>query len=50
MIELKGKNACITGSSRGAGQQIAMGLANLGCNMPQPLLKMMDQTENFFLR
>lgn len=33
MIELKGKNAFITGSSRGVGQQIAMGLANLGCNI-----------------
>ena len=33
MIELKGKNAFITGSSRGIGQQIAMGLANLGCNI-----------------
>lgn len=33
MIELKGKNAFVTGSSRGVGQQIAMGLANLGCNV-----------------
>jgi len=33
MIELKGKNALITGSSRGAGQQIALGLAKLGCNV-----------------
>lgn len=33
MIELKGKNAFVTGSSRGAGQQIAMGLAKLGCNI-----------------
>lgn len=33
MIELKGKNALITGSSRGIGQQISMGLANLGCNI-----------------
>lgn len=33
MIELKGKNALITGSSRGVGQQVAMGLAKLGCNV-----------------
>jgi 3-oxoacyl-[acyl-carrier protein] reductase len=33
MIELKGKNALITGSSRGIGQQIAQGLAKLGCNV-----------------
>ena len=33
MIELKGKNAFITGSSRGVGQQIAKGLAALGCNV-----------------
>lgn len=33
MIDLKGKNALITGSSRGVGQQIAQGLANLGCNV-----------------
>jgi len=33
MIELKGKNAFITGSSRGVGQQVAMGLAKLGCNI-----------------
>jgi NAD(P)-dependent dehydrogenase (short-subunit alcohol dehydrogenase family) len=33
MIDLKGKNAFITGSSRGIGQQIALGLANLGCNI-----------------
>jgi NAD(P)-dependent dehydrogenase (short-subunit alcohol dehydrogenase family) len=33
MIELKGKNAFITGSSRGVGQQIALGLAQLGCHV-----------------
>lgn len=33
MINLKGKNALITGSSRGVGQQIAIGLAQLGCNI-----------------
>jgi len=33
MIELKGKNALVTGSSRGVGQQIAQGLAALGCNV-----------------
>jgi 3-oxoacyl-[acyl-carrier protein] reductase len=33
MINLKGKNALITGSSRGVGQQIAQGLAKLGCNI-----------------
>lgn len=33
MIELKGKNALVTGSSRGIGQQIALGLAKLGCNI-----------------
>jgi short-subunit dehydrogenase len=32
-MELKGKTALITGSSRGVGQQIALGLANLGCNV-----------------
>jgi NAD(P)-dependent dehydrogenase (short-subunit alcohol dehydrogenase family) len=33
MIELKGKTALITGSSRGVGRQIARGLAELGCNI-----------------
>jgi len=33
MIDLKGKNALITGSSRGVGQQIAQALAKLGCNI-----------------
>lgn len=33
MINITNKNALITGSSRGIGQQIAQGLANLGCNI-----------------
>lgn len=33
MIDLKGKNALVTGSSRGIGQQIVLGLAQLGCNI-----------------
>ncbi len=33
MIDIKGKNAFITGSSRGVGQQIALGLAQKGCNI-----------------
>lgn len=33
MIDLKNKNALITGSNRGVGQQIARGLARLGCNI-----------------
>ena len=33
MIDIKGKNALVTGSSRGIGQQIALGLAKLGCNV-----------------
>lgn len=33
MIHLKNKNALITGSSRGIGQQIAQALAKLGCNI-----------------
>jgi 3-oxoacyl-[acyl-carrier protein] reductase len=33
MKDLKGKNALITGSSRGIGQQIALGLAQHGCNI-----------------
>lgn len=33
MIQLNGKNALITGSGRGIGQQIAQGLAKLGCNI-----------------
>jgi len=32
-MDLKGKYAFITGSSRGIGQQIAIGLAKLGCNL-----------------
>lgn len=33
MIDLKDKNALVTGSSRGIGQQIVEGLAKLGCNV-----------------
>ncbi len=33
MIQVKGKNALITGSSRGVGQQVAQALAKLGCNI-----------------
>ena len=33
MIQLIGKNALVTGSSRGVGQQIVRGLAKLGCNI-----------------
>lgn len=33
MISIKGKNALVTGSSRGVGQQIAFGLAQKGCNV-----------------
>jgi short-subunit dehydrogenase len=33
MIDVKGKYAFITGSSRGVGQQVALGLANLGCHL-----------------
>lgn len=33
MIDVKGKTALITGSSRGVGQQVAVALAKLGCNV-----------------
>lgn len=33
MDKLRGKWALVTGSSRGIGQQIALGLAQLGCNI-----------------
>ena len=53
MIELKGKNALITGSSRGVGQQIAQGLAELGCNVivhgrsPESCAKTMEILEKY---
>jgi 3-oxoacyl-[acyl-carrier protein] reductase len=33
MVDIKNKTALVTGSSRGIGQQIVQGLANLGCNI-----------------
>lgn len=33
MINITGRNALVTGSSRGVGQQIAIGLASKGCNV-----------------
>lgn len=33
MIDIKDKNALVTGSSRGAGQQVVQGLALLGCHV-----------------
>jgi NAD(P)-dependent dehydrogenase (short-subunit alcohol dehydrogenase family) len=33
MINIQGKNGLVTGSSRGVGQQIALGLAQKGCNV-----------------
>jgi 3-oxoacyl-[acyl-carrier protein] reductase len=33
MTRLQGKTALVTGSSRGIGQQIALGLAREGCNL-----------------
>jgi len=53
MIELKGKNALITGSSRGVGQQVAQGLAELGCNVvvhgrtPESCAKTMEILEKY---
>lgn len=33
MVDIKGKTALVTGSSRGIGRQISIGLAKLGCNL-----------------
>lgn len=33
MIDIKGKNALVTGSSRGVGQQLVQGLASQACNV-----------------
>ncbi len=56
MINLTGKNAFITGSSRGIGRQIAMGLANLGCNIivhgrtPDSCSNTIEQLQKFKVR
>lgn len=48
MKKLKGKVALVTGSSRGIGQQIAYGLAKLGCDViiHGRELKNLDKTES----
>jgi len=53
MIQVKNRNALITGSSRGIGQQVALGLANLGCNIiihgrsPESCSKTLKMLEKF---
>ncbi len=53
MINLHGKTAFITGSSRGIGQQIAIGLAQQGCNIIvhgrslESCAKTLDLLQNF---
>jgi 3-oxoacyl-[acyl-carrier protein] reductase len=53
MIDIKGKNALVTGSSRGIGQQIVQGLAKLGCNVivhgrtKESCIKTLDLIKNY---
>lgn len=53
MLEIKGKNAFVTGSSRGVGQQIVQGLAKLGCNIivhgrtKESCVKTLDLLKNY---
>lgn len=55
-MQLKGRNAFITGSSRGVGQQIAQGLAKLGCNIivhgrtPESCTKTMELLKKYNVR
>lgn len=49
MQNLNGKNALITGSSRGIGKQIALGLAKLGCNIVVHGRKMENCTKTLMM-